>query len=102
MCDTASYGIEDTSTGVTIKIYVAPRSSNNKIVGVHNGAIKVALTAPPVEGAANKSLVEFLARVLEVPKGAVHIASGDASRHKVIKVTGIGPQAALKKLALND
>ena len=100
MLDTASYGIEATAIGVTIKIYVTPRSSSNKVVGVHNGAIKVALTAPPVEGAANKALVEFLAKVLGVPKGAVRLTSGETSRHKVVAVTGVGAQAALKKLAL--
>jgi hypothetical protein len=99
MLDTASYGIEATLTGVTIKIYVAPRSSSNKIVGVHNGAIKVSLTAPPVEGAANKALVEFLAKVLEVPKGAVRIISGENSRHKIVAVAGVGAEATLKKLA---
>ena len=99
MLDTASYGIEATTTGVTIKIYVAPRSSFNKVVGVHNGAIKVSLTAPPVDGAANKSLIEFLAKVLEVPKGAVRITLGEASRNKVVSVSGLGAQAALKKLA---
>ncbi len=88
--------------GVTIRIYVAPRSSSNRIVGMHNGAIKVSLTAPPVEGAANKALVEFLAKVLEVPKGAVRITSGETSRNKLVAVTGIGAQSALKKLALSD
>lgn len=100
MLDTASYGIEDSGLGVTIKVYVAPRSSSNKVVGVHHGALKVALTAPPVEGAANKALVEFLAKVLDVPRGSVSLASGEASRHKVVRVVGIGAQAALKKLAL--
>ncbi len=102
MLDTASYGIEATATGVTIKIYVAPRSSANKVVGVHNGAIKVALTAPPVDGAANKGLIEFLAKALGVPKGGVRIVSGEASRHKTVAVTGIGAQGALKKLALSE
>lgn len=102
MLDTASYGIEATATGITIKIHVAPRSSSNKVVGVHNGAIKVSLTAPPVDGAANKALVEFLAKVLGVPKGAVRIVSGEASRHKMVAVIGVGAQTALKKLAFSD
>ena len=102
MLDTASYGIEATATGISIRVYVAPRSSFNKVVGVHNGAIKIALTAPPVDGAANKALVGFVAKVLEVPRGAVHIISGEASRHKMIAVAGVGAQTALKKLALSD
>ena len=99
MLDAASYGIEATASGVTIKIFVVPRSSVNKVVGVHNGAIKVSLTAPPVDGAANKVLVEFMAKALEVPRGAVRITSGETSRHKLVAVAGIDAQATLKKLA---
>lgn len=102
MLDTASYGIEATATGISIRVYVAPRSSFNKVVGLHNGAIKIALTAPPVDGAANKALVGFVAKVLEVPRGAVHIIAGEASRHKIVSVAGVGAQTALKKLALSD
>lgn len=102
MLDTTAYGIEATATGITINIYVAPRSSANKVVGVHNGAIKVALTAPPVDGAANKGLIEFLAKVLGVPKGAVRITAGETSRNKMVAVMGVGAQTALKKLALSD
>ncbi len=93
-----TYAAASFTRSVTIKIYAAPQSSTNKVVGVHNGAIKVALTAPAVEGAANKALVEFVAKVLEVPKGAVRLTSGETSRHKVVAVTGVGAQAALKKL----
>lgn len=98
MPDTDSYGIEATSTGVTIKIYVSPRASSNKVVGAHNGAIKVSLTAPPVEGAANKALIEFLAKTLSVPKGSVQLMSGETSRNKVVRVSGITAEAALQKL----
>lgn len=98
MLDTGPYGIETTPTGVTIRVYVAPRSSTNKVVGVYNSALKVALTAPPVEGAANKALVEFFAKTLGVPKAAVKLVSGETSRHKVISVSGVDAQVTLKRL----
>ncbi|HEX9987354.1 MAG TPA: DUF167 domain-containing protein [Chloroflexia bacterium] len=98
MLDTSSYGIEATPTGVTIRVYVAPRSSANKVVGVYNGALKVALTAPPVEGAANKALVEFFAKTLGVPKSAVKLIAGETSRHKVLSILGVGAQATLTRL----
>lgn len=97
--DASAYGIETTPTGVNIRIYVTPRASANKIVGIHNGALKVALTAPPVEGAANKALVEFLAKTLGVPKSAVSLISGVISRHKTVYVTGIEAETAMRKLA---
>jgi uncharacterized protein (TIGR00251 family) len=98
MLDTGPYGIEATPTGITVRVYVAPRSSTNKVVGVHNGALKVALTAPPIEGAANKALIEFFAKTLSVPRSAVKLISGETSRHKVLSVLGVGAQAALKRL----
>jgi uncharacterized protein (TIGR00251 family) len=98
MPDGSRFGIESTPGGVTIKVYVAPRSSANKILGEHDGALKVALTAPPVEGAANKALVEFLAYTLGVPRSAVSLASGETSRHKTIRVSGISRGDALRRL----
>ena len=94
--------MESTPTGVLIRIYVAPRSSSNRIVGLYNGELKIALTAPPVEGAANKALVEFLAKGLAVPKGSVALVSGESSRHKVVRLSGITAEAAQKKLLPGD
>lgn len=90
--------IEPTAGGVLIRVYIAPRASANKMVGVHNGALKVAITAPPVEGAANKALVEYLAKLLGVPRSSVAIMSGDASRNKTVAVAGIDVDQAAEKL----
>jgi uncharacterized protein (TIGR00251 family) len=92
--------IQTTPGGVTLKVFVVPRSSANKVVGEHNGAIKVALTAPPVEGATNKALVEFLAKLLGVPRSAVSLVSGETSRQKSIKVLGVSVEQALEKLSV--
>ena len=102
MSDPGSYGIESTPAGITISVYVTPRASANRVLGVHNQAVKIALTAPPAEGAANKALVEFLAKTLGVPKSSVSLVSGETSRHKVVRVVGIDAQAALKKFALGE
>jgi uncharacterized protein (TIGR00251 family) len=84
--------------GVIIRVYVTPRSSVNKIVGEHNGSIKIALTSPPVDGAANRALVEFLAKVLRVPKAAVTLVSGETSRNKSVAVSGISAAEAKQRL----
>ncbi|HVG00598.1 MAG TPA: DUF167 domain-containing protein [Chloroflexia bacterium] len=91
--------IQATPGGVTVKVIVAPRSPANKVVGEHNGAIKVALTAPPVEGAANKSRVEFLAKLLGVPRSSVTLVSGETSRQKMVKVLGVSMEQVIEKLA---
>ena len=75
--------------GVRVAVRVAPRASRDGIVGVHDGALKVALTAPPVEGAANEALVRLLAKELGVAKGDVRVVQGDRSRDKVVQVAGV-------------
>jgi uncharacterized protein (TIGR00251 family) len=96
--DNDEYGIENMPGGVRIRVHVAPRASANRVLGVHDGALKVALTAPPVEGAANKALIEFLAKALGVPRSRVELLSGQTSRNKVVEVFGISREEALLRL----
>ncbi|MBA4358743.1 MAG: YggU family protein [Desulfovibrio sp.] len=76
-------------TGVTFSVRVTPRASREQIVGVAEGALKVQLTAPPVDGAANAALVKLLAKALGLAKSRVSIVSGERSRDKVVAVAGI-------------
>ncbi len=70
-------------------VKVQPRAKKNAIVGELGDALKLSLTAPPVEGRANEACIEFLANLLEVPRSSVTIASGENSRRKVIRVKGL-------------
>ena len=70
--------------GIVVKILVQPRSSRNALVGLHGDALKVKLTAPPVDGAANKNCIAYLAKCLSVPKSSIEILSGQSSRTKQI------------------
>src|SRR3990172_559085 len=81
--------IAEAGGGVTLAVRVIPRSSRNEVAGVQGDALKVRLTAPPVEGAANAALIEFLAKQLGVRTSAVSILSGDKSRHKTVRVEGV-------------
>ncbi|MDQ6693266.1 MAG: DUF167 domain-containing protein [Chloroflexota bacterium] len=98
MLNPLDYGISTAPGGAFLKVFVAPRSSSNRLLGVHNGELKVALTAPPVEGAANKALLRFLADVLRVPKCTLSLTSGSNSRHKVVFVQDIDPTLLLALL----
>ena len=80
--------IRDTSAGATFAIKVQPRARKNAITGVVGEALKVALTAPPVEGKANQACIEFFAELLNVPRASVTIVAGHTSRNKVIRVLG--------------
>ena len=76
--------IKKHASGYILNVYVQPRSAKNAVAGVHNQALKIRLTAPPVDGAANKMCLQFLARQLKVPKSALQIESGHSSRRKTI------------------
>jgi len=73
---------------VTFRVRVAPRASRTAVAGEHEGALKVRVAAPPVEGAANEELTRFLARALGLPKSAVEVASGRASKSKLVRARG--------------
>ncbi len=84
--------------GVTINVYVQPRASKNEVVGLQGDELKLRLTSPPVEGAANKLCREFLAKLLGVAKGRVSLVAGDKSRHKRLLVRGVTLEQARRVL----
>jgi uncharacterized protein len=75
--------------GVRFAVQVKPRSSRSRIEGIREGALVVALTAPPVEGAANAELAKLLARALGVSRSAVTIAAGASGRRKLVDVADL-------------
>ncbi len=81
--------IRDTGAGATFVIRVRPRAKKNAVLGEFGDALKVALTAPPVEGRANQACIEFLAEILDVPRSSITIAAGQSSRNKIIRVVGL-------------
>ena len=82
--------IKETNGGVQFAVRVIPGASKNEVAGIQDGALKIKLTAPPVEGKANKACVDFLARLLGIRRSALAIASGEKSRKKTVAVDGIG------------
>ncbi len=75
-------------TGVEVVLFVQPRASRNKVVGLVNDELKIALTAPPVDGAANKACCAFLAKLCKLPKSSVKVVAGETSRHKRLLLEG--------------
>lgn len=78
--------LQDKPDGLVFNVRVQPRSSKNKVAGRYGDAIKINLTAPPVDNAANKALVAFLARQLSVTKSSITILSGHTGRNKQVMV----------------
>ena len=92
--------IQNTPAGVTFAVKVHPRARKNAITGELGDALKFSFTAPPVEGKANAACIEFLANLLKVPRSSVTIASGQSSRRKVIRVSGISADEVRKRLGV--
>ena len=84
--------------GVTFAVKVHPRAKKTSITGELGDALKVSLTAPPIDGRANDACIEFFAKLLKVPRSSVTIASGQASRNKVIRVAGVSSQFVRDRL----
>jgi uncharacterized protein len=80
--------LHETSAGVTFAIKVQPRARRNAIVGVLGDALKIALTAPPVDGRANDACIEFFAELFGLPHSSVSIIAGHGSRNKIVRVSG--------------
>ena len=80
--------LQATTDGAVVVLHIQPRASKNEVVGEQGEALKVRLTSPPVEGAANKLCCSFIAKLCGVPKRDVAIISGDKSRHKRVKISG--------------
>ena len=81
--------ITESSEGVTMRLHLQPRSSRTEICGIQGDELKVRVTAPPVEDAANRLCIEFFAKLFKLPKSAVSIMSGHKSRHKRLLISGI-------------
>lgn len=95
-----AFKLTETGGGVQFKVHVQPRASRNEICGIQGNELKLRLTAPPVDDAANRHCIEFLAGELELAKSRVTILAGAKSRHKTIKVSGINGETLLSLLKI--
>lgn len=93
--------LQESAKGISFAVKVHPRARKNAITGVVGDALKLALTAPPVEGRANQAVVEFFAELFAIPRSSVTIASGETSRNKVVRIAGVSKLAAEQRLAEN-
>jgi uncharacterized protein (TIGR00251 family) len=90
--------IHDSPAGATFAVKVQPRAKKNGITGELGEALKLALTAPPLDGRANQACIEFFANLLDVPRSSVTIASGETSRRKIIKVAALSAEEVRRRI----
>ena len=82
------------------KVQVVPRASRSEVAGEYNGSLRIRIAAPPVDGAANKELINVLAKTFNVPRRNINILSGESSRSKQVSIAGVS--TALADLVFNQ
>jgi uncharacterized protein (TIGR00251 family) len=91
----------DSQGRVFVNVRVVPRAPQTRLDGIRNGALVVRLAAPPVDGAANDTLVQFLSSLLDCPRRHVQLASGTKSRDKRIRIEGMSRDVVSARLLAN-
>jgi uncharacterized protein len=89
--------IEESAEGLLVHLLVTPRAARARIGGVHDDRIKVAVTAPPVDGAANAAVIELFAKALHCRRSDIEVAQGQSSRRKTLRISG-ATRAALDEV----
>ena len=91
--------ISATSGGVLLAVKLQPRASSNEIGEALGNELRIRVTAPPVDAAANDALVRLLAKALDCPRGSVELLRGQTSRHKTVKLHGLSATDVLTRLS---
>jgi uncharacterized protein (TIGR00251 family) len=93
------YNLHNGKRGSAIAVRVTPRASNNEVAEIlHDGTIRIRLTAPPVEGKANQELAKFLSDILGVPKSNIEIVAGQSGRDKLVSILDMDAETAHQKI----
>jgi uncharacterized protein len=90
--------IQNRNNGVLLTVHVQPKAAHTACVGLHGEALKIRIAAPPVGGAANRELIRFLANELSLSTAAVHLESGEGSRHKRVRLEGTTADHVMQRL----
>ena len=92
--------VQATATGVLLRVRVQPRAHAERWEGVRGSQLRLRLTAPPVEGAANQACLAFIAKTLGVSRTQVHLQTGEKRRDKVVHVAGVTPLQVMTALGI--
>ena len=93
---------EQKGDDIIIRLHIQPRGSKDEITGIHGDALKIRVTSPPVDGAANSHIIELISKKLHIARSRIELVQGDRSRHKTIRVSGIKLQEAETLLGIRD
>lgn len=92
--------VQADGAGARLVVQAVPRASRSEVVGLHGDAVRIRLNAPPVDGKANRALLEFLSETLGVPLRTLGLASGETGRRKAVRIAGLAPAEVARRLGL--
>jgi uncharacterized protein len=98
--DDASLQIRETAAGLEVRLHVQPRARRSELCGIHNGALKLKVLAPPVDDAANRAIIEFFSSHLDISKSSIRITSGQKSRDKTMLIQGLSRKAFMMRMEI--
>lgn len=98
MPDIPSFDLRENEAGIVFKVSVQPRASRDELAGIHDRALKLRLTAPPIEGAANAACLAFLVQLFRIQKSRIRIVRGQRSRQKWVRIDGLTRGMILEQL----
>ena len=90
--------VRETAAGLELRLHVQPRAKRCEISGVYGGALKLKVTAPPVDDAANRAILDFFSDLLGISRSCLHIVSGLKSRDKTLRIRGISMASFLQRI----
>lgn len=93
--------MNETAEGIRLRVRAVPRASKNEIQGIHDGALKIRLTTPPIDGKANRALIKFLSKTLHLSKSQIELAQGETNRHKTLLIRKLNAEELRARLGLN-
>jgi uncharacterized protein len=91
--------IRETGSGLQVRLHVLPRAKRNEMLGIFNGALKIKITAPPVDDAANRAIISYFSTLLSIPKSSISLPAGSKSRDKILQIRGLSLRAFLERLS---
>jgi hypothetical protein len=97
--DAVDLRVRETADGLEIRLHVQPRAKRCELSGVYNGALKLKVTAPPVDDAANRAILDFFSTLFGLPKSGIRITSGLKSRDKTLQVKGLSLRSFLNRMS---
>jgi len=92
----------DTPDGCSLVVRVHPGAKKNAVIGLHDGALKLSLNAPPVDGKANEALIAFIAEQINVPRSKIALIAGATSRSKTLRITGKSADEVAAALSIDQ